>query len=204
MWAETQECPRLFLFAAIAFSRPVPPDSWGVLLRPRTIPLSIPHRSWGLVFLACAALTGCANSGYVSEHPVENPIPPLKPGVYEVKSVDVRPAATREVAPEFPFRLESILSGSAVVVFTVRVDGKVSDSSVVEADDVLFGEAAISAVRKWRFRPAEVKGVPVDCRMTLPFYFDSPAGYSSQGDSTPDPSSGKPPDDSHQATVEAR
>jgi TonB family protein len=80
----------------------------------------------------------------------------------------------------------------------VRTDGKVTDAAVVQADDVLFGEAAIHALSKWRFTPAQLKGVPVDCRMTLPFVFDSPYGYGSVevGGSLPLP----PGDDSSRKT----
>jgi protein TonB len=155
-----------------------------------------------LVLLAAAAMTGCANPEYVSEHPVENQIPLLKAGVYSIKAVDVRPVATREIEPDYPPELESILAGKAVVVFTVRADGKVADASVVAADDVLFGEAAVAAVRKWRFRPAEVKGAPVDCRMTLPFVFTSPYGYYPRYESMPDPSNGAPPGGSKKTTIE--
>jgi TonB family protein len=149
-------------------------------------------------------MAGCENYEYVDEHPVENQIPPLKAGVYSIDSVDVRPVATHQVEPDYPFALESILSGFASVVFTVRADGKVSDASVVRADDVLFGEAALSAIRKWRFRPAQVKGLAVDCRMKLPFYFATPVGMYSRDDSMPDPPNGKAPNDSHPATIEQR
>jgi TonB family protein len=159
---------------------------------------------WSLISIASAAIAGCSNPEYVSEHPVENQMSPLKAGVYSIKAVDVRPVATREVEPNFPLELASILTGKAVVVFTVRKDGKVEDASVVEADDVLFGEAAAAAVKKWRFRPAEVKGAPVDCRMTLPFVFTSPYGYYPRDGSTTDPSNGAPPDGSSQTTLERR
>ena len=157
-----------------------------------------------MVLLASAAISGCENPEFVSEHPVANQIPPLKAGVYSIKSVDVRPVATREVEPDYPFELESIVAGKAVVVFTVRTDGKVADASVVEADDVLFGEAAVAAVRKWRFHPAQVKGAPVDCRMTLPFFFDSGNSYYPRDNSAPDPSNWNPPDGSHMGKVDHR
>jgi TonB family protein len=157
-----------------------------------------------MVLLASAAMTGCENPGFVSENPVSNQIPPLKAGVYSINAVDIRPVAIRQVEPDYPFELGSILTGNAVVVFTVRADGKVADTSVVEADDALFGEAAIAAVRKWRFRPAQVKGAPVDCRMTLPFVFFSPYGSYPQDESMSDPSNGTPPDGSHQGTIEHR
>ena len=141
---------------------------------------------------------------YVTEHPVDNPVPPLKAGVYRIDAVDVRPVATREVEPDYPPELGSLLTGSAVVVFTVRADGKVADAAVVEADDVLFGEAAVSAVRKWRFRPALLKGSPVDCRMTLPFVFTSPYGRLPQDGPAAELPNGAPPGDSHATTIEPR
>ena len=156
----------------------------------------------GLVFLASAAITGCAGPGYVAERPVNNRIPSLKAGVYSLKSVDVRPVATRETEPDYPYELGSILGGKAVVVFTVRANGKVADASVVEADDVLFGEAAVAAIGKWRFRPATLKGAPVDCRMTLPFVFTSPYGYDPARDSMPVSSLGTPRDYTRKTTIE--
>jgi TonB family protein len=157
-----------------------------------------------LVLVASAAMAGCMGNDFVSEHPVENQVPALKAGVYSINAVDVRPVATREVEPDYPFDLESILTGKAVVVFTVRADGKVTDTTVVEADDVLFGEAAVSAVRKWRFRPAQVKGAPVDCRMTLPFVFVSPYANYVPGESAHEPSDRAPPESSQPGTIERR
>jgi TonB family protein len=164
--------------------------------------VSTASKRWSLILSACAALTGCASPGYVTEHPVDNQISPLKAGVYSVEAVNVRPVATREIEPDYPPELGSILTGKAVVTFTVRTDGKVADASVVEADDVLFGEAAVAAVSKWRFRPAVIKGAPVDCRMTLPFAFTSPYGYYPGDESMPEPSDGAPPDGPHQRAIQ--
>jgi TonB family protein len=161
--------------------------------------------SWtgrGLALAALAAITGCVNPEYVSENPVNNQVQPLKPGVYSVKDVDVRPVSTHEVEPDYPPDLEPILTGKAIVAYTVRTDGKVADAAVVEADDVQFGEAAVSAIRKWRYKPALVKGAPVDCRMTLPFIFVSPYINYPQYDAMPDPSNGTPPGGSRQPVVE--
>lgn len=145
--------------------------------------------------ILAAALAGCA-SGFVSEHPVSQAAPPLKPGVHRLQDVDVRPVPIHEVEPEDPPELGSLLTGKATVVFTVGTNGKVTDAAVLQADDVLFGEAAVKAVLKWRFRPAEIKSAPVACRMTLPFTFASPYDYYPGGipgaPSVPD----NPPDDS--------
>jgi len=142
-----------------------------------------------LLLIVSAALAGCVNSGRVAENPVENPIPALKPGVYTAKTVDVPPVSTKEREAKFPPELRSLVSGKAVVVFTVRADGSVTDASIVKADDVLFGESAVSAVRQWQFRPAQIKGDPVDCRMTLPFFFSNPwgSGQLNPSDTLPPP-----------------
>jgi protein TonB len=150
-----------------------------------------------------AAVTGCNNPEYVSENPVANQIQPLKPGVYSVRDVEVRPVATHEVEPDYPPDLEPILTGKAIVAYTVHTDGKVVDASVVEADDVQFGEAAVAAIRKWRYKPARMNGAPVDCRMTLPFVFVSP-DINSQYDSTPDQPNHAPLAPPRPAAVEQR
>jgi protein TonB len=139
-------------------------------------PISAASTRMALVLFVSAALSGCAHTASVAEHAVVNPMPPLKPGVYDVKAVDVKPASSREVEPEYPPELRSLITGTAIVAFTVRADGKVSDPSIVRADDILFGEAAEAAILKWRFRPAKVNDTPVDCRMTMPFYFSILSG----------------------------
>jgi protein TonB len=146
------------------------------------------------VVTAFAAVTGCTNPEYVSENPVVNQEQPLKDGVYGTRDVDVRPVATHEVEPDYPSELEPVLTGKATVAYTVRADGKVTDAAVVEADDVQFGEAAVAAILKWRYKPAQVKGTPVDCRMTLPFVFVSPDANSPPYDSMPDPTNHAPVD----------
>lgn len=156
-----------------------------------------------LLLMVSAAMAGCAGTGFVTEHPVDNEAPALKPGVFSVAKVDVRPVATREIEPDYPPELGSILTGKAVVLFTVRANGRVADASVVQADDVLFGEAAVKAVLKWGFRPARVRGAPVDCRMTLPFVFTSPYGYLPGEGDGPDAPQG-PPEGLPKTSVEQR
>jgi protein TonB len=43
----------------------------------------------------------------------------------------------------------------------VQADGKVSDLKVVRSIDEAFDQAALKAVRKWRFKPATCDGVPM-------------------------------------------
>jgi len=154
-----------------------------------------------LCLVVSAAVAACSLPGNVIESPVQNLIPALKPGVYTSKMVEVQPVVTKEIQPDYPPELRAIVAGRADLVFTVRADGSVIDPVVVRADDVLFGEAAVTAVLKWKFRPAEVKGAPVDCRITLPFFFSSPYGYDNPYHSDPASSSDGPPAASHQTAI---
>lgn len=155
-----------------------------------------PAGSWkgSWLLLACMAAAGCSGLG-PSEYPVSRMVPALKQGVYTLDTVDVRPVITRQVQPDFPSALDGYLTGKATVVFTVGVDGKATDAMVVEADDGRFGAAALQAIAKWRFKPAQVKSKPVPCRMSVPFFFDSPYGADTDVLSAGPPPDKAPPGD---------
>ena len=155
-----------------------------------------------LSIVGMAALAGCEMFTTESEHPIDNPIPALKPGVHTIKTVDIPPAPTSEMEPDFPLELSYVVSGMAFVAFTVRSDGSVADASIVRTDDTLFGKSAVAAILKWRFRPAQVKGVPVDCRMTMPFYFSN--AYSSGADEPEPASLPRSPPTSQTTTIQPR
>jgi protein TonB len=144
-----------------------------------------------LLLIASAAVAACQNVNRGGSNAVAFEVPPLKPGVYDVKAVDVQPVSTKEFPGEFPPELvRSVVLGKALVVVTVRANGTATDASIVRADDILFGNSAVAAVEKWQFTPAKLNGAPVDCRITVPFYFSNPWG-SSQLDQ---PLSPLPPD----------
>jgi protein TonB len=63
------------------------------------------------------------------------------------------------------------VSGEGIVSFIIDTEGNVVDAVVVQATDVRFGEAAVEAVLKWKFRPAELNGQVVPCHMTVPIVF---------------------------------
>jgi TonB family protein len=91
----------------------------------------------------------------------------------------------RDLGPpcsEVPFPLEWVVppypptalgDGIVLVEVTVGTDGKVTDSRGVEGNDP-FAEAALDAVRKWRFRPACRHDRPVPATADLLFGFRSP------------------------------
>jgi protein TonB len=79
------------------------------------------------------------------------------------------------VDPEFPdIAREQDLSGFVDLEFTVHADGTVGDVNVLKAKPIgVFEKAAVEAVSKWRYKPIERDGVPVDehARLRLNFAY---------------------------------
>lgn len=76
---------------------------------------------------------------------------------------------TRYVPPDYPMEARTRgVTGSVELTFTVRVDGRVTDVNVESATPPrVFDDAAVDAVRRWRYRPYERDGRPVDQRVKL-------------------------------------
>lgn len=77
------------------------------------------------------------------------------------------------VPPNYPRRAKQAgIEGFVTMEVTIRPDGTVSNAKVLEADPPrLFDEAALAAMRRWKFRPKIVDGTPVAqrARQTIEF-----------------------------------
>ena len=86
------------------------------------------------------------------------------------------PKVLETPSPGYPAVLaDTGTSGTATVEVLVKSDGSVGDATLKSADHQAFGEAALEAVKKWRFEPATLDGSPVEKRVTVPFKFAAPA-----------------------------
>ncbi len=76
-------------------------------------------------------------------------------------------------APEYPAALRPAgLKGRAVVSVRVTAGGQARDPVVTSASDPAFGEAALAAIRLWRFLPRVRDGAPVEAAVSIPFTFE--------------------------------
>jgi len=85
---------------------------------------------------------------------------------------------TRTINPEYPesARRRNV-SGWVEVVFTVTPRGTVADAEVRSSSpEEVFDDAALRAVRQWRFEPATKDGEPVSTRTMVRLKFDPSAG----------------------------
>lgn len=86
--------------------------------------------------------------------------------------VDYEPEFVHRVVPTMPAgMLEQGVSGRATIEFVVDVEGNVTEAKVWHASRPEFGEAALAAVRKWKFKPAIKRGRLKACRMRVPITF---------------------------------
>jgi TonB family protein len=82
----------------------------------------------------------------------------------------------KHLMPAYPAELKpKALVGTAKVSCTISAQGDVVSAVVVEATDPLFGEAAVAAVRQWKFEPAVKDHQYVEATAIIPFKFNPPA-----------------------------
>jgi len=79
----------------------------------------------------------------------------------------------RYFAPEYPLRARATdTSGWVDLAFDVEADGSVTHVTVLGSDPKnIFDEAAVAAVRRWRYRPVQRDGLPVEQRAQLRIRF---------------------------------
>lgn len=76
--------------------------------------------------------------------------------------------------PVFPYRASQIgfQRGEAHVVIKVDANGSLADWLVVGYSHPAFAEQAVSALKKWKFEPARLHGMPVPVVVRVDFNFE--------------------------------
>jgi len=93
---------------------------------------------------------------------------------FNLSEVDEVPAALRSVPPQYPFGAKRRhVEGEVVVRMLVTSRGDPSRLSIHKSDPPgVFDKAALSAAKRWKFRPGRYKGKAVDTWVLLPFKFE--------------------------------
>jgi TonB family protein len=78
--------------------------------------------------------------------------------------------------PEYPSKFwKKRIPGKAMISVRITPNGMTLDPTVISASDPTFGEAALTAIRLWRFLPRIQAGRPVESHVNIPFVFDPPS-----------------------------
>ncbi|TDF83448.1 energy transducer TonB [Pseudomonas sp. H9] len=71
-----------------------------------------------------------------------------------IAQADVKIEFVEKVIPVYPAELrKAAITGSVKVGFNVLANGSVADLKVIQSSDPAFADAALDAVKQWRFKP---------------------------------------------------
>ncbi|HSL19974.1 MAG TPA: energy transducer TonB [Vicinamibacterales bacterium] len=99
--------------------------------------------------------------------PPPRPIPPQPVG-----GRITAPARVAYVAPHYPQIAQTArVQGDVVLEAIIGVDGAVQNLRLVRSASPLLNDAAIAAVREWRYTPTRLNGIPVPVVMTVTVSF---------------------------------
>jgi protein TonB len=80
----------------------------------------------------------------------------------------VRPVLLQKVSPDYPeVARRAGLGGRVTVRAVIAPDGGVESVEVYASSNPLFNDAAVDAVRRWRYSPALMNGKPVRVYLTV-------------------------------------
>ncbi|MDE2921431.1 MAG: energy transducer TonB [Acidobacteriota bacterium] len=86
-----------------------------------------------------------------------------------------RPVKAHDVAPQYPdLAREARIQGVVILKTLIDDEGNVADIEVLKSLPMGLSEAAVDAVKQWKFRPAMVDGtaVPANHHVTVNFRLD--------------------------------
>jgi protein TonB len=124
-----------------------------------------------------SATPSAAAAAPLSSSETAAPPKPLAAAAAETRADDAVSADALErlryTAPEYPAGARAAgTSGWVNLAFDVEPDGSVTHVVVLGAEPKnVFDAAAVSAVRRWRYRPAERDGHPIEQRAKLRIRF---------------------------------
>lgn len=71
-----------------------------------------------------------------------------------IAQADIKLEFVKKTVPTYPAELRvAAITGSVRVSFNVHADGSVKDVKVLQSSEPAFADAALRAVRQWRFKP---------------------------------------------------
>lgn len=155
------------------------------------------------ILVAVLALTAAPEAGARSQDAREATQP--SPKVYRAGSGVSYPTLVRQEQPKYPTdAMRAKIQGVVELEVVVQPDGTVGDVRIVKSLDAVFGldAQAVSAAKRWRFRPGQLNGQPVPVFMTiiLEFRLHENPYTTLLGTSLPDPKKRRTDDPFFQGT----
>ncbi len=87
--------------------------------------------------------------------------------------VDVNPVPTKTPPPDYPEDLrDKEVTGVVAVVIVIDEKGSVISATISKSSNPGFDAPALEAVKKWKFKPAQIAGAPVKMKLSVPLRFN--------------------------------
>ena len=142
---------------------------------------SKPPERMNLLVLAPVAAIPRIEFGYHGEcgcvrapQPRSDPLPPVKPVLVGQHSWQHQAVLLKRVDPEYPtFAKRAGIHGAVVLHATVDREGGIIELAVVSGP-IQLRQAAVDAVRQWRYQPYVLNGLAVDIQTTITVNFVLP------------------------------
>jgi protein TonB len=116
-------------------------------------------------FLALPALVVLAGLAVAQDNP--SPTPKR----LRVSSGVANSLKIHDAQPQYPQKArEQGIQGDVLLQATIGTKGKLTNLRIVQGDPILV-QAAVDAVKKWRYRPYILNGEPVDVETTIKIQF---------------------------------
>jgi len=117
-------------------------------------------------------MPGLSSALHLALQPPPPPRPqPAQEKIYKVGGYVKEPRLLKYVAPEYPRLARSArISGTVVLEAIVTKAGNVANVRVISGP-LLLHDAAIQAVRQWRYEPTRLNGLPVAVALTAKVTF---------------------------------
>ena len=127
---------------------------------------------WALPILACALALSLPGGGAAIGAQEDGPI---------YMSTEVQPPVrARYVEPDYPDELKRArIEGHVDLEIVVGRSGAVEDVRIIRSNPA-FDEAAVKAVKQWKFKPALLRGNPVKVFMTVVVQFKVEGGLPTE------------------------
>jgi protein TonB len=124
----------------------------------------------GVVGGVLGGVLGGVSGGFVSSIEPLPPPPPPKP--VRVGGQITAPALVHRVEPTYPdIARAAEITGVVIVEAVVDTEGCVESVKVLRSRNTLLDQAAIDALRQWRYSPLVLNGIPTSFVLTVTFNF---------------------------------
>ncbi len=91
--------------------------------------------------------------------------------LFQMADLDQKPRPIFQPPPNLTSAIRRKAPGRVYIIFIVNKQGRVEQPKVQQSDDPVFNQAALNAVKKWKFEPGKRGGKPVRFRMRVPIAF---------------------------------